>query len=478
MPATAFNAEAFACAASMELPLVSLNTLSSYVNTSPLIPLEHSVLIAENDPYLLIGVSNPKQYLTALSYWQEKTPHHIRCVWVSEMDRASLMHQQCKTQWEHLLKSDLWKKHIPELALFCCLHADHKRATDLQLLTQEQHDQLTLRIDGIRESMFTLPKGAGKRLMRHWMLESHLDNTQRLQPQDGCLLIQHHRPYRFRINACPTDKGRSLAIRLPRRRVSFCLESLKLETEQKYLLLDILNQKQGLLIVTGPTGSGKTESLYCFLTYLVNASQHVVTLEDPVEHELQGVTQIPVRGDTRLSYRAAIKNTLRQDPDAIMIGEIRDDETASIALEAAQTGHLVLASCHTNHTLATCERLKQLHVSLRDLSHIKTVILAQRLVRTLCPFCFEKKSRGCLQCQNGYRGRRAVFECLNLSNKLIDAIEHKRSHHALRDIAEKQHTSWLNEHADRLVASGITTAAECRRTLGDLFSNRWGCSDE
>ena len=473
MTSSADHVEALNHAASLQLPFVSINALSFSVSTSLFLPIDHSVLLLKRENLIVIGISNPKHYLTALSYWQEQTTRSILCVWVSEREKTCLIDQQCKQHWALMLKTNTWKSHIPDLALFCCLLANQKRATDLQLLTQEKHEGLTLRIDGIRETLFSLPLGAGKRLMRHWMLESKLDNSQRIKPQDGNLVIHHNRSYRFRVNVCPTDKGRSLALRLPRKREAYSLESLHLEEEQETILRDTLNQKQGLIIITGPTGSGKTETLYCCLQYLSQRSLHIITLEDPVEHQLCGVTQIPVRGIGGLSYHDAIKNSLRQDPDVIMIGEIRDEETASIALEAAQTGHLVLASCHTNHTLATCQRLKQLKLSLSNLSDIKTVILAQRLIRLQCVYCKQTRAHKCLHCHQGYRGRRAVFECLPLSLRLLNAFHENSDQHTLRSIAENQGALWMHEHAKRLIKRGVTTEIECLRILGDLFSHRW-----
>lgn len=473
MTSSADHVEAVNHAASMQLPFVSINTFSFSANTSWLLPINHSVLLIKQDLFIVIGISNPKHYLTALSYWQEQTSLTILCVWVSEREKTCLIDQQCKHRWELILTTNTWKNRIPELALFCCLHANQKRATDLQLLTQEKHEGLTLRIDGIRETLFSLPLGAGERLMRHWMLESKLDASQRIKPQDGNLVVEHERSYRFRVNVCPTDRGRSLALRLPRKREAYSLESLHFEEEQKTLLHDTLNQKQGLIIITGPTGSGKTETLYCCLQHLSQKSLHIITLEDPVEHQLCGVTQIPVRGVGGLSYHEAVKNSLRQDPDVIMIGEIRDEETASIALEAAQTGHLVLASCHTTHTLATCQRLKQLKLSLSDLSDIKTVILAQRLVRLRCVHCKDTHMHQCLHCHQGYLGRRAVFECLALSATLLNAFHDKADQYTLKSIAENQGTLWLDEHANRLIQRGVTTETECLRILGDLFNHRW-----
>jgi|GEM_PF-1234485 len=473
MTSSAQLVEAINHAASMQLPFVSINTLSLSRDTSLFLPIHHSVLLVKREDVIVIGISNPTLYIAALSYWQKQTTLNILCVWVNEKERSSLIDKQCKRHWELILKTNAWKNHIPNLALFCCLHADQKRATDLQLLTQEKYEGLTLRIDGIRETLFSLPLGAGKRLMRHWMLESKLDNSQRMKPQDGNLVIHHNRNYRFRVNVCPTDKGRSLALRLPRQRESYSLESLLFEEEQETIIRNILNQKQGLLIITGPTGSGKTESLYCCLQYLVHQLLHIITLEDPVEYQLRGVTQIPVRGLGGLSYHDAVKNSLRQDPDVIMIGEIRDEETARIALEAAQTGHLVLASCHINHTLATCQRLKQLKLSLSDLTDIKTVILAQRLIRTRCLYCQDTHIHECLHCNQGYRGRRAVFECLSLSLTLLNAFHKKSDQLTLKSIAESEGTLWMHEHAKRLIDKGITTESECLRILGDLFTNRW-----
>ncbi len=446
------------------LSLISLAKTPMYHSSNS---SKNGVFIADN----LMGISDPTQLLSTLSKYHAFKEKPLRLVCLSHTERLRFLYKQRSLSWQKRLdKKETALVNLPDLARFCCDYAYHMRASDLQLLPQGKHHRLTLRIDGIRQSLLSIPAALSIRLARHWLLQAQLSYTQK-QPQDGTLsiLINTHTK-RLRLHACPTDKGMSISIRLPRSTQHYELSDLQLEPTQRKQLMQSLSQSHGLIFVTGPTGSGKTQTLYCCLRHLAHEGRHVISLEDPVEQELPHITQIPVRANTDLGYAEAMTHALRQDPDVIMIGEVRDRETAAMALQAAQTGHLVLASCHSSHTLATCDRLKQLGLDLRELNHIPTTLLAQRLVRSYCTFCFKQKKQSCLHCDSGYQGRRAIFECLPLSSSLIQVLS---SHDMtqINRIAKKQSVLWLGDHAKLLIQQRITSLDECQRVLGRLMES-------
>jgi Type II secretory pathway, ATPase PulE/Tfp pilus assembly pathway, ATPase PilB len=219
----------------------------------------------------------------------------------------------------------------------------------------------------------------------------------------------------------------------------------------------------GLVLVTGPTGSGKTTTLYAALQSRDSLAEKIVTVEDPVEYQLAGVTQVPVHRQAGVTFSSALRSILRQDPDVVMIGEMRDSETAEIAVQAAMTGHLVFSTLHTNDAIGAIPRLLDLGVPEYLVAATVEGVLAQRLVRTVCGEC---QGNGCSACRRtGYRGRVGVFELVSMNDELRDAVTRRASRDTLRRLASEAGMRPMNEDASAKVRAGLTTAEEVRRVL-------------
>lgn len=252
-------------------------------------------------------------------------------------------------------------------------------------------------------------------------------------PQDGQMSWYFDgQNYSIRLSSIPTIHGEKLVLRILNTQLKYSLEHIGMCSSLLERLKEYLNRPQGLILVTGPTGSGKTVTLYSYLEYLNQSSRNITTIEDPIEIPLQGINQTQVNEKYKLNFSFILRALLRQDPDVIMIGEIRDEETAKIATRAAQTGHLVLSTLHTNCTISAIERMNQLGIENSQLKSCLKMVIAQRLVRKLCPHCKEtipKKtelhnnhiinewsSKGCELCFSGFMGRIAIYEYIDQSN--------------------------------------------------------------
>jgi len=273
---------------------------------------------------------------------------------------------------------------------------------------------------------------------------------------------------------CPTLFGEKAVVRiLDAGKVSLNIEDLGLDETQKTLFLQAIKKPQGMVLVTGPTGSGKTVTLYTALNFLNNLEKNICTVEDPVEITLPGINQIHVDLKIQLTFSKVLRSFLRQDPDILMVGEIRDQETAETAVKAAQTGHLVLSTLHTNGAVETLSRLSMLGISPFNIAHSVQLIIAQRLVRKLCLRC--KRLRidteqgyeavGCDDCMQGYKGRVAVFECLAVSPEICALVVQEKSAQEITDAAKNNGMISLQAAAWNKVVAGITTLEEIQRVI-------------
>ena len=249
---------------------------------------------------------------------------------------------------------------------------------------------------------------------------AQLNITERRLPQDGRIQWPRQAKIDIRISTCPMLYGEKIVLRiLDVNKIDLDISSLGFTAEQEIIFRQALANPQGLIFVTGPTGSGKTITLYAALQHLNSIEKNISSIEDPVEIELAGINQIHVNPKIGLEFSTALRAFLRQDPDIIMIGEIRDAETATIAIQAAQTGHLVLATLHTNSAAEAHSRLQAMGIKEDYLTSALTLVVAQRLVRKLCVHCKksqpEPKAVGCEYCHQGYNGRIGVFECLSVN---------------------------------------------------------------
>ncbi|HGN1706202.1 TPA: ATPase, T2SS/T4P/T4SS family [Providencia rettgeri] len=315
--------------------------------------------------------------------------------------------------------------------------AIHKRSSDIHIEPTKQGVKIRLRVDGKLYFIPSPPYEISNEIIARIKILAKMNIAEKRRPQDGQFgWYFDGQNYSIRLSSIPTLYGEKLVLRILNTQLKYSLEHIGMCSSLLESLKKYLHQPQGLILVTGPTGSGKTVTLYSALEYLNQSSRNISTIEDPIEIPLQGINQTQINEKYELSFAFILRALLRQDPDIIMIGEIRDEETAQIATRAAQTGHLVLSTLHTNCTLSAIGRMAQLGVDHTQLKSCLKMIIAQRLVRKLCPHCKKKvpqqtklddrntinewSSSGCELCFSGFMGRTAIYEYLD--QKKIDKL--------------------------------------------------------
>ena len=374
--------------------------------------------------------------------------------------------------------------------------AMRERASDIHLVPFEESLQLRFRVDGLLQEKPPPPKQLQAALVSRIKIMADMNIAERFMPQDGHIQI-HHRGSRvdIRVGTMPTIYGESLVMRLLEKNTRISThQELGLDPERSALLSRLVEKPHGLFLTTGPTGSGKTTTLYAILQSIYTPELKILTIEDPVEYELPGVAQIPVRPGRNFTFATGLRAILRQDPDVVMVGEIRDSETADIAIRAALTGHQVFSTLHTNDSTGAVTRLIDMGVEPFLISSALEGVLAQRLVRRICPACrtvysvpaaiFSQieslghrkiegtfyRGTGCEECRGtGYRGRVGIFELLPITVELRELILQKRSNAELKSTAQK---TMITMHQDALkkAAAGMTTLEEILRvSSGDLL---------
>ncbi|OGT63403.1 MAG: hypothetical protein A3E85_02535 [Gammaproteobacteria bacterium RIFCSPHIGHO2_12_FULL_45_12] len=477
------------CAKRAVIPLFDLQNFNTGWAKQTLVPAAlicqyHVIPLQINAGYLQLGLSDPTQE-AALSAIAFHTGFQVKPSLVDE----TLLQTLIATHYQpHYLRSHLettlshLKLQEPEETQNPVQEAPHqepvshfmeqllkealyKQASDIHLEPHQQQYRIRFRIDGILQLSTYIPSHLAKRVLTRLKLLSQMNIAEHRLPQDGRMSLSPDSPIHLRTSTCPTLAGEKMVLRLlDASRLPLALTELGLNTWQQDKLSQALATPQGLILVTGPTGSGKTSTLYAALNTLNTLEKNILTLEEPVEINLAGIHQVNVHPAIGLSFGTTLKHFLRQDPDIIMIGEIRDAETASIALQAAQTGHLVLATLHANHSLDTVQRLQSLGCDSHQIMSTVSLILAQRLVRCCCPFCKEKQSSCTAQC-SGYRGRIGIFECLSVSSTASSARQ-KLSSSLFEQLKHGQPFMTLHEAGLEKVAAGITTHHELTRVLG------------
>jgi len=336
--------------------------------------------------------------------------------------------------------------------------AINKNASDIHIETEEKQMRIRFRIDGILYDVAKLSEQLAPRVIAHLKVLAQLDMTERRLPQDGRLrVVVAQRAIDCRLSSCPTLHGEKLVLRLLNNsQTALDIDQLGFTAQQKKIFLDNIQKPQGMIIVAGPTGSGKTLTLYSALHYLNNPAVNILSVEDPVEIDLPGVNQVPVNDKIDLTFAKILRAFLRQDPDIIMVGEMRDMETADIALKASQTGHLVLSTVHTNSAAQTLTRLIQMGIPAYYIASSVMLIIAQRLVRILCRFC----QGGCAQCQAGFSGRTAIYELLPVTESIAQLILNNADALMLEKAARQEGMQTLYESGVEKVKLGITSMAE------------------
>jgi general secretion pathway protein E len=350
--------------------------------------------------------------------------------------------------------------------------AVNEGASDVHIEPFEQYSVVRYRLDGVLRDIVRPRRALHAALVSRIKIMGNLDIAEKRLPQDGRILLRlGGRPIDVRVSTLPTGHGERVVLRLlDKERGRLEPESLGMSPEVLKVFDRLVTQPHGIVLVTGPTGSGKSTTLYAMLSRLDAATTNIMTVEDPIEYDVPGVGQTQVNARIDMSFARALRAILRQDPDVIMIGEIRDQETAQIAVQASLTGHLVLATLHTNDSISAITRLLDMGIEPFLLSSSMLGILAQRLVRKLCPDCRKQDAQGkwhavgCPKCsQVGYLGRTGIYELLEVDETMRTAIHNRESEQKLRERALAIGFKPLSEDGRRWVKSGVTTEEELLR---------------
>ncbi len=349
-------------------------------------------------------------------------------------------------------------------------------ASDIHIEPYERSSSVRFRVDGTLREVVQPNKALHAALISRLKIMAELDIAEKRLPQDGRISLRiGGRAIDVRVSTLPSSHGERAVLRLLDKTESrFTLEGLGMDGAVLESFAHLIQQPHGILLVTGPTGSGKTTTLYASLGRVDTATTNVLTVEDPVEYELPGIGQTQVNPKIDLTFSKALRAILRQDPDVIMIGEIRDFETAQIAIQASLTGHLVLATVHTNDAPSSVTRLIDMGVEPFLLSSSLLGVLAQRLVRKLCPQCRRQGEdgrwhpMGCAHCGNtGYKGRTGVYELMTVDDKVQALIHNRAAEQELQAAARAAGLRSMREDGERLVSSGVTSLEEVVRVTRD-----------
>lgn len=381
------------------------------------------------------------------------------------------------------------------------LEAIKTGASDIHFEPYEKSYRVRFRIDGILKEIQKPPVALATRLAARLKVMSQMDISERRMPQDGRikLKISRTKAIDFRVNTLPTLYGEKIVLRILDSSSAYLgIDALGYEENQKKLYMDALAQPQGMILVTGPTGSGKTVSLYTGLGILNTKERNISTAEDPVEINMEGINQVQVNNKVGLTFAEALRSFLRQDPDVVMVGEIRDLETAEIGIKAAQTGHLVLSTLHTNSAAETLTRLLNMGVPTFNVATTVSLIIAQRLARKLCPNCrtvmkdvpdevlaeeglteenigiprqewdlYHPNKKGCPKCSLGYKGRVGVYEVVRITPRISHLIMEGGNSLEIAKAAQEQGFNNLRISALRKVAMGAISLEEANRVTKD-----------
>lgn len=375
------------------------------------------------------------------------------------------------------------------------LDAVRQKASDIHFEPYEKEYRIRFRIDGILREVVNPPRNLTPRLSSRLKIMSQMDISERRIPQDGRIQIKlsKNRAIDFRVNTLPTMFGEKIVLRiLDPTAAQMGIDALGYEKDQKALYIDALSKPQGMILVTGPTGSGKTVSLYAGLNTLNTPERNISTAEDPVEINMHGINQVPVNNKVGLNFAEALRSFLRQDPDVIMVGEIRDLETAEIGIKAAQTGHLVLSTLHTNSAAETLTRLMNMGVPAFNIASSVSLIIAQRLARRLCKRCSMpeievsteallglgftekmletatiKRAVGCSACKDGFMGRVGIYEVVKITKELANLIMNGGNSSELSLQARLDGFNDLRTSALYKAAAGLVSLEEINRVTTD-----------
>lgn len=394
---------------------------------------------------------------------------------------------------EEVLEEEEEEAPIVKLANYILTEAVRSRAADVHIDPQESELRIRFRIDGVLHDVLKSPKKVQHGLTARLKIMANMDIAEKRLPQDGRFsLIIDGRPIDFRVATVPTIHGEKVVLRLLEKSSALMkLEELGFSKVGLDRLKSSLLKPYGAIFITGPTGSGKTTTLYSCVSLLNSVEKNIITVEDPVEYRLPGLNQVQVNPKAGLTFASALRSILRHDPDIVMIGEVRDQETALIAIESALTGHLVLSTIHTNDAASTITRLTEMGVETFLVSSAVDCVVSQRLARVLCPECKEPytpsletlesigfpldgdnkipviyRAKGCEYCNNtGYRGRIGIYEVLLMSENIERLTVERASTDLIRKVAIEEGMITLREEGFLKVKEGITSIEEILRVI-------------
>jgi len=352
--------------------------------------------------------------------------------------------------------------------------------------------RIRYRVDGILVDALQVPGAVQREVISHIKVLADMDISERRLPQDGHIVMRHHKKdFDLRVSSLPATSGEKIVIRVLDTTAGLMgLDMIVNDKSESDKFRSLISNPYGIILLTGPTGSGKTTTLYSMINALNTANRNIVTVEDPVEYRLEGITQVQVNSDTGVTFATSLRSILRQDPDVILIGEIRDYETAEIAISAAQTGHLVLSTLHTNDAAGAITRLVNLGIPAYQAASSLLGTIAQRLVRSICPKCKTSykpseeelsyispdrsndgnielyKGSGCPACHSsGYHGRRGVYEILQMSPAIRNMLIDGESDSRIKERAVSEGMKTLRAQGLSLAMSGSTTLEELLRVV-------------
>ena len=379
---------------------------------------------------------------------------------------------------------------IVDIVNYILVTATKSNASDIHFDPARDYLKVRLRIDGVLKTYLTVPNNVKQNLTARVKILAGMNITETRLPQDGAIKTTiDGLKLDMRVSTLPAKKGEKIVIRIMDYSMSNQgIESLCFSTQNYQKVIKMTNVPNGIILVTGATGSGKSTTVYSILQRLNTEETNIITVEDPVEMEIEGINQIQVNSDIGLDFATVLRSILRQDPNVIMIGEIRDSETARIAVRASITGHLVLSTIHTNNSLSTIERLLDMDVERYLLASALEGIISQKLARKLCDHCkkpratteFEKtlfkkilgidvpqvyQAVGCQHCIDGYKGRIAIHEVLSINQEVRDAISSNVRKEELRKLVYNKDTTTLTQDGLYKVLAGFTTTDEILKLI-------------
>ncbi|MCP4172426.1 MAG: Flp pilus assembly complex ATPase component [Fuerstiella sp.] len=377
---------------------------------------------------------------------------------------------------------------VVSLVNYVIVHSVRQGSSDIHIEPGQQHSMVRFRVDGQLREVLRPRSDIHPALVSRIKVMAKMDIAEHRVPQDGRIRVRvENREIDLRVSTLPTVLGEKVVMRvLDRRNVTFNLNDLGVPDHQLGDVKDMLARPYGLVLVTGPTGSGKTTTLYSAMELIKSVQRNIVTVEDPVEYQLELINQVQATGSRNMTFANALRSILRQDPDVIMVGEIRDKETAEVAIQAALTGHLVLSTLHTNDSCGAVTRLLDMGIDSFKISASLVGVIAQRLLRTICLNCRTHyyptsdylkmlnyqgdlrrsfhRGEGCSQCYDtGFRGRRGVYEVLNVNREIRELISHEPDIERLRDAHVRNGGSTLMSEGVRMAEEGLTSLDEAAR---------------